>query len=201
MKYWVNRAPEEHTFIVCHAEKIYRLKTREEDIFRIRQQLEKGQLDPAFLGVPESYLRYVEFKEDEPALSLHYGKKTEDKIIVSKEKLRREIFNYLRENTQRNTHEVKQISLLKKVARPGTALLVIALLFGGVIYFLLEAQRGNYYTVEGHNPGLLGLWIGLADLGLTTNLAIFLPLIGLALHGMAKAAKKGDTVERILYVR
>jgi hypothetical protein len=201
VKYWINRAPKEHTFIVYADKKIYRLHAKPEEIIDVRQQLDNGRVSDKFMGVPESYLRYIEFQETERALGLHYGKETEDKILVSDPQLRREIFNYLREHTSEHTYEAKRKSLLTRIKKPSIALLVLLTIGGGVAYFLLEAMRGNYYTVEGNNPGVMGLFIGLAEFGIAFNALIFLPLIGLCLYLMMRASGKKGVVERILYKR
>lgn len=201
MKYWINRAPKEHTFILHADKKIYRLRARPEEIIDIRQELENGRINDKFMGVPESYLRYVEFQETKPALSLHYGKDTEDKILVSDPRLRREIFEYLRENTSEHKYEAKRKSFFARIKKPGIALLVLLISGGGVAYFLWEATRGNFYTVEGSNPGIMGVFIGLADLGIMVNSLIFLPLIGWCLYLIAMASGRNEVEERILYKR
>ncbi|MFK8163359.1 MAG: hypothetical protein AB8H12_12930 [Lewinella sp.] len=201
MKYWINRTPKEHTFIVHADKKIYRLRANQEEIIDLRQELENGRINDRFLGVPESYLRYIEFQETASALSLHYGKDTEDKILVSDPALRREIFEYLREHAGPHTYEAKRISLFARIKKTGAALLVLLILGGGVSYFLWEARQGNYYTVEGPNPGITGLFIGLAEFGVMVNGLIFLPMIALCLYLMARASGKNEVVERILYKR
>ncbi|MFT5997850.1 MAG: hypothetical protein ACI81P_000295 [Neolewinella sp.] len=201
MKYWINRTPKEHTFIVYAGHKIYRLLGKPEDIIDIRQQLDNGRINNDFMGVPENYLRYVEFQESEPALSLHYGKDTEDKIIVSDSKLRRKIFEYLREHASEHTYENKRRSLFERIKKPGIALLILLALGSGVFYFLWEGQQGRFYTVEGNNPGLIGLFIGLADLGVAVNSLIFLPLIGWCFYLLVQASGREVVVERILYKR
>ncbi|WP_020568392.1 hypothetical protein [Neolewinella persica] len=201
MKYWINRTPKEHTFIVHADKKIYRLRAKPEEIIDIRQQLDKGRVNDKFMGVPESYLRYVEFQETEPVLSLHYGKETEDKILVSDLPLRREIFEYFRAHTGEHTYEAKRKTLFARIRKPGIALLVLLIFGGGVAFFIREAMQGNYYTVEGSNPGIMGLFIGLAELGVVFNALIFLPLTGLCLYLMMRASEKNGVVERILYKR
>jgi len=201
MKYWINRAPREHTFIVHTEKKVYRLRAKPEEIIDIRQELENGRVNDKFMGVPESYLRYIEFQETETSLSLHYLKDTEDKIIVSDPQLRREIFEYLRQNTSEHTYEAKEKSLFTRISKPSAAFLVLVALGGGVTYFLWEATKGNYYMIEGNNPGIMGLFIGMAEFGVAVNALIFLPLIGLCLYLTARASGKKELVERILYKR
>lgn len=193
--------PKEHTFIVHADKKIYRLRAKPEEIIDIRQELEHARVNDKFMGVPESYLRYIEYKETEPVLSLHYGKDTEDKILISDPQLRREIFEYFREHAGEHTYEAKKISLFARIKKPGAALLVLLIIGGGVAYFLWEARQGNYYTVEGTNPGIMGLFIGLASFGVAVNALIFLPLVTFCLYLMARASGKNEVVERILYKR
>lgn len=201
MKYWINPIPKEHSFVVHANRNIYRLKAKPEEIIDLRQELGNGRINDKFLGVPESYLRYIEFQENSPSLTLHYGKDTEDEILISDNGLRREIFEYLREHTSENTFEAKRLSLFSRIRKPAIALLIVLIICSGVGYFLWEAQLGNYYTVEGSRPGLIGLIIGLAELGIIINSLIFLPLMSLCIYLIVRAASKQVLVERILYRR
>lgn len=201
MKYWINRIPKEHSFVVHANQKIYRLKAKPEEIIDLRQELENGRINDKFLGVPENYLRYIEFQENSPSLTLHYGKDTEDEILITDSRLRREIFDYLRENTSKNSYEAKKLSLFSRIKKPLIGLIILLLISGGIAYFLWEAQQGRFYTVEGSRPGLIGLIVGMSDLGIMTNSLIFLPLMSWCLYLIVRAAKQQVLVERILYRR
>ncbi len=200
-KFWVNRKDKEHNFIVFNENIIYRLKASKVNFSNIERELNQGIINDKFIGLPKSYLRSVQFRDDDNGLRFYYGEDSEDEIIVSKSALRKEIFDFL--DTATNPHDsvVRKPSLLGRIKKPLIAIIVLSAIFIYVYSIIQGINQGYEYEIVGGgaNPGIAGIVLMLAGLGLTKNIMIFLPLYALAGYSIFKKYKDNSEIYELIY--
>ncbi|MEM9919377.1 MAG: hypothetical protein AAF990_14840 [Bacteroidota bacterium] len=200
-KYWINRKPKEHNFILYQDAVLYRLKATKVNFSRIEDQVEHGHRSDQFIGLPISYLYSVEYREDDPNLRFTYNKDSTDEILISDAVIRKEIYDYLQEHTDTLKSEVKRPSVLRRIKKPLIALFVVMGIFAYVYSIIDGMSQGYEYEVRGRRggAGLGGIILVLAELGLTTNLLIFTPLMFAALFGIQRNYKNDSEIHRLTY--
>lgn len=194
-KTWHNKPAKEDNFIVCTDQKICRLRVGEFDYGIIQNELSKGVLNAKFTCLPIRYFKKVEYREDDDKLRLYYGKDSEEAILVSDTATRKDIFDYLSANTNPKKVEIKTPSFFQRTKKPLIALCVLIVLFSCVYMLIEELKQGHQY--EG--AGLGGLILGLAHLGLSFNLSIFIPLMSIALLRIVVLNRRKSEVFRLSY--
>jgi len=98
-KIWLNNQPKEHTFILFHNNILYSRKVSKDDFHQVQKELNLGNISERFFGLPISYLRSVEYREDSPKLSIVFNQDSTEEIEISDNTLRKQIFDFLKTET------------------------------------------------------------------------------------------------------
>jgi len=198
-KIWYNEVNRDHNFLVFNDNKIYRLKTKPENRYHIKRELDKGTINNKFLALPLSYIKKIEYREDDIHLRLFYGKDSEDEIIISNPKLREEIFLYLKAKTNHVKFEIQTSSLLKRIMKPLIALCVVLGIFIYVMSVIDGINSGYEYELRGNRPGIGSIVLILANLGAGANILIFSLFSFIAGLSIYRNIKDSSEIHRISY--
>lgn len=198
-KLWYNELKGDHNFVLFNDDKLYRLKAKPDSHYRIKRELEKGSIDKQFIALPLSYIKRIEYREEDVNLRIFYAKNSEDEIKISSAKLRKDIFFYLKERTQHLKAEVYQPGLLKRIKRPLIALGVILGIFIYVMSVINGMNSGYTYELNGGRPGIASLVLALAGLGAQVNILIFGLLTFIAGFRIFFNMKDNSEIHRIVY--
>lgn len=199
-KIWINNQPKEHTFIIFHENILYRRKVSKDDFHKVQKELNQGIISDKFFGLPIPYLKTVSFREDSPKIAIVFNQDSEDEIEISDHSLRKEVFDYLKENTNYLSFSEAKPSLFSRIKKPLIALAVILAIFAYVYSIIDGLNQGyEYEVVGGRGPGIASLVLALAHLGLAKNLLIFFPFVGLILYRMVKNYQDDMEIHRLVY--
>ncbi len=200
LKIWTNRKSNEDNFIVYDGKSLHRRRAKKEAFDKITKALNKEEIDKKFISVPINYIKHVEYRDDDPKIRIFYGQDSEEELKVSDQALRKDIFNYLKANT--DVMEVKQEkpSVLSRIKKPLIALLVLLGIFIYVASIIDGLNSGYEYELRGGGrPGIGALVLGLAQFGLATNLMLFVPLGSIALFMIYKRSKDSSEIHYLVY--
>ncbi|MFT5262355.1 MAG: hypothetical protein ACI8YQ_001084 [Polaribacter sp.] len=199
-KKWFNRIEKEHNFILFHENKLYRLQTKKDNWTKIQKELERGEINEKFMGLPMSYIYYIEFREEDNDLRCFYGQDSEDTLKISDEKLRREIFDYIKSSNVGLRYDEEEPSIVSRIKKPLIALGVVSGIFLYVYSFIDGMNQGyEYEIVGGGRPGIGGIALGLAQLGLAKNVLLFGSFAGLAIFSISRNIKKNSLIHRLVF--
>ncbi len=201
-KKWLNKVEKEHNFVLFHEEKLYRLQIKKENWFTVQKELEQGQINEKFIGLPISYIHHIEFREKDSELRCFYGQDSEDTLRISDEKLRKEIFDFIKSNTEFLRYDVEEPSILSRIKKPLIALGVVSGIFLYVYSVIDGMNQGYEYEIVGggrRGPGLGGIVLGLAQLGLVKNILLFGSLAGLAIFSISRKVKNNSLIHRLVF--
>lgn len=198
-KVWKNEVEKEHNYIIFKDDTLYTLKTKPKNYLDIKAELEQGIINEKFFSLPVSYLTSAEFRIDDTCIRLYHGKDTEDEIVISNNTLREEVFEYLKLNTEYIDFKKHKPSIITRIKRPLIALCLVLGIFIYVLAIMHSLNEGAEFELRGNRPGLGTIVLGLANLGLTTNLAIFIPLFSIAGFKFYKNLKNKSEIHQIIY--
>lgn len=196
-KKWINRKEAEHSFILFNENTIYRQIVRLDQFSNVARELSKGKISDKFIGVPVHYIKTIEFKEDDINLKIKYGKESEDDIKISDNKLRKEVFDYMKEHTKVKRFTIQKPSILKRIKKPLIALSIVLGIFFYVYLIIDGMNKGYVYDLEGHGIG--GIFWGLAQFGLVNNLLLFCPLAIIASYRIWVKYQDDEEVHYLYY--
>lgn len=197
-KIWINKKEKEHNFILFCENTLYTRKSKKENWLSTENEINKGKIPKNFVGLPISYIRNIEFRENDDHLRIQYQKDSEDEVEISNVSLRREIFDYLKENTAVKVSKFKNPSIFSRIKKPLIALGVIVGVFVYVLVIISSLNSGIEFETRGR-PGLGTIVLALAQLGLVKNIVIFSPLTLIALYRIIVNYKNDTEVHSLIY--
>ena len=192
-KIWINNQPKEHTFILFHDNILYSQKVNKDNFYKTEKELQQGIISNKFFSLPIPYINAIEFREDFPKLQIYFNQESEAEIDISNPKLRKEIFDYLKEHTAVKSFKQAKPSIFKRIKKPLIGLLLIF----GMLSFVYSMQ--DYVVVGKPGRGLISVVLALANLGLLVNLLIFSPFIALLSYRLVKNYQNDSEIHRLVY--
>jgi len=199
-KTWINRKKGEHNFILFNNDTLYRRLIKDQEFNRIENEINNGIIDDKFIGLPISYIKTIEFREDDDALNIEYGKDSEDEIKVSDPILRKDIFDYIKANTSFVKFKQQQPSIIRRIKKPLIALVILLGIFL-YIYSIIDGMNQGYeYELVGSGgPGIAGIVLMMAGLGLLKNVLIFGSLASIAMYRIYKNYQDDSEIFTLVY--
>jgi hypothetical protein len=183
-KVWFNKKEKEHNIIAFADNTLYRVKSKDIEFQRLKNELNRGIISDQFIGIPLGYMTSIELQENKNFLNIKYGSESEEQIIISNKSLKLEIFNYIYSIEYFTTYDNKKPSIIERIKKPLIALLVVLGIFTYVFLIINGMNQGYEYEVSGGRPGIGGFILIFADLGLMKNILIFGSLAMIAIFRM-----------------
>lgn len=185
-KAWINKKETGHNFIFFSNNILYRRKVKENQFSLVKNEINQGKISDKFIGIPINYMKRIEYRDDDRYININFGSDSLDSIESNDQKTRKEVFEYLKNNTAIKRSYVAKPSVLSRIKKPLIALLVISGIFAYVYSIIDGLSQGYEYELVGRHGrkgggALGGVVLGLAELGLTKNLFIFMPLALIAI--------------------
>jgi hypothetical protein len=200
LKIWTNKKSNEDNFIVYDGKSLHRARVKKEAFDKITRALNKGEIDKKFISVPMSYIKHMEYREDDPKIRIYYGQDSEEELKVSDQALREDIFNYLKVNTDVKETKQEKPPVLSRIKKPLIALFVLIGIFIYVSIIIDGLNSGYEYELRGSGKSGLGaLVLGLAQFGMMKNLMLFVPLGSIALYMIYKRSKNNSEIHYLVY--
>ncbi len=201
-KTWINRNGTGHNFVLFDNNILYRRHVKKYKIPLVEKELNQGIISDKFIGLPVAYMKQIEYRDDDKFINISYGNDSVDSIEIKNQTLRKEIFDYLKSNTPNRENYVERPSVLARIKKPLIALAVIGGIFMYVYSVIDGLNQGYEYEIVGGrrgSPGLGGVVLALAQLGLIKNLLIFMPLALIALYRIKVNLENNSEIHYIVY--
>lgn len=196
-KYWKGKEKKGYIFVVYNEESIYRLNVGVNDWSTVESELSNGILNQRFIGMPLRYIKKVELKEKNKEVKIKFGHDSEDTFVISDSILRKEIYDYLRNETPIvDAYDITP-NLLSRIKKPLIAFCIVGTLLAYILYINNGLNLGYQYEAVGRQA--TGLILGLAHLGKTKILLIFCPLLLISFYAITRQWNKTDTSHVLVY--
>ena len=204
MKYWIDRESRGDNLIVISDTVIYCSNYSDNKLREFELELLSGLIPKALTGTPFGYIKYIEASSKKDRLMIYFGKENELKLVVKNEMIRKEIFEYLKEDkTNLPSYQKEHLSRLKASRKPLIVLLVVL----GILYYIAgiasDMEGGIEYEVSGGRAGgqaIGNLIIGLAQMLGTKGVLLFgaIPLL-IILYKLVKNIQSPPIIETLHY--
>ncbi|WP_420551865.1 hypothetical protein [Tenacibaculum aiptasiae] len=194
MKYWFGN---DNNFIVVTNESIYIGKTNKYIKSELVTGFEKSIIPEDIFNIPFSYIKSIENPEEDNKMKVFYGGSSEEEIIINDEKIKREIFLYLKESLFRFNYFKEKPSFMKFIKPQAFAILFSTAIFLWIFFLAGEIEKGYEYEVRGRQ-GLGGLILGLAQFGTVKVILGYLIILSIAVFALIKKLKKRTLTEYLV---
>ena len=196
MKIWVNNDKGDDTIIAFANKMVYKGNPISSEVDNYIFDLNSGKIPTKkFRGIPVSYLKSINTEVGSSSINLE-GRGGSDYLLIKNQKVKEEIFNYLKENIANTTLIIDEESSRKAVEKPLIALAVVWLFFIFSFTMALKIEGGsNFEVLNGHS--ILGIIFILAQLGTKRLIILFLFLAVITTFAFIKKRNKPPVIYKI----
>lgn len=197
-KHWTIKESKHNTLIVIKEQSIYKGKPKAEDL----QSINIDTKDVSFLNdlfsIPYSYIKKVENQSGKNYIKIFFGKDSEEELYVDNEHLKNEIFEYLKTDIPNLKYSSELPSIIKYAKPQLFALLSITGIFIWSLYLAIQMESGVEYEIVGGRPGILGIILAIANLGVFKIIIGYAALLSISLLALIRRLKSRTEVEYLL---
>ncbi|MEI9810076.1 MAG: hypothetical protein WDO16_20635 [Bacteroidota bacterium] len=198
---WINNEKGDDKLIALIDNIIYKANPKsDEETDSLAKGLVSGSFDSRKLWeINTSHCREIRLQNGKPYIEIFWGKDGEEQLRVADEYKRYKIFDLIKTNTPGAESLIDKWSPVRAGRKPMIAFFVVLALFLWTLYYVIEAQSGNVYYIEGGRYfSLTGIVLGLASMSLTKVVSLFSVLLGIALLVFIMKARNPPTMNRIV---
>ncbi len=184
-KFWKLNDTRSNKLIFIKDNCIYKGNPKQEDLDRLTLRT----TDLAFLenlfSIPYQYLTKIENQEGKKEIKLFYGGKSEEELVVDDAQVKREVFEFLKQDIPIFIYTSQLPPALKYAKNQLIALLIVTAIFLWTLYLAIQIESGvNYEIIGKGRPGITEVVLGLAHFGVSKVATGFSVLMVLILLGL-----------------
>ncbi|CAL2106755.1 conserved hypothetical protein [Tenacibaculum sp. 190524A02b] len=196
-KFWKIKESKSNKLIFIKDNCIYKGNPKEEELNRLNtESINLTFLDNLF-SIPYSYIRKIENQKGKNEIKIFYGKDSEDELIIENENIKKEIFDFIKEDNSNFNYSSELPSVLKYGKAQFFALLFTTGIYLWVMNYAIELESGTQYELRGGRPGLGAIVFAVANLGTLKVTIGFVILLGVIIFTLTKKLKSRSEIETL----
>jgi len=196
IKFWKIKNKKNIDVILVHKTSIFKGKIKPEELNYFSRQLEKKVIPENLFEIPFNYIKKIENQENKNELKIYFGKESEEEIICDNAPLKKEIFNYLREQIADLNYSKETPSIIK-YAKPQLFSILFTLgVFLWCLYYAIQIESGVIYELKG-TAGLGAIMYSIGLLGVFKVVLLFLLLLGISVYSLIKKTRSRSEIEQL----
>lgn len=203
MKIWRGNEKTDDKIIAFIDSTIYKGNPRDEEIEHCISDLKNG-IVPAkiFFSIPVPYIKEIRMQEEKNYLQVFFGQDSEEHLRIQDEMMRKEVFDYFKQNIANTAFTTDHYSKLKAGKKPLIAMAVVAALFLYTLVYAIGYDKGyQYETVNGRYDSLTGIVLSIASFGVIKTVLIFSILLAIAGWSFYRKASHPPIIHRLVFIR
>ncbi|MDO6492123.1 MAG: hypothetical protein ACSHW4_13905 [Cellulophaga sp.] len=193
-KFWKQENAKYNKLILIKDSCIFIGNPNDKDISKLNSETTDFSFLKAIFSIPYSYIKKIETQEGKNKISIYYGKESEEEIVIKDEKIKKEVFSYLKSDIHNAEYKSKKPNVFIYAKSQMFAVLIVSLIFGYSFYsaHIIENQLSDYIYV----PNIILLPI--IDMGTTKIAIVFAALITVCLFALVHKLKSISKIESII---
>jgi hypothetical protein len=195
-KFWKIRGSKSNKLIFIKDETIYKGNPKQEELDRLTPESTNLSFLKNIFSIPYSYIIRIENQIGKNEIKIFYGKDSEDELIVTDESTKNEIFEFIKQDNPNFKYSSELPSVFKYAKAQLFALLFLTGIFLWSLYLAIQMESGvEYEIVGGRGPGIAGIVLIIANLGVVKIVIGFVALLTVILIGLTKRLKSRSETE------
>jgi len=196
IKFWNIKKERNINIILVNETSVFKGKIKNEELNHFSKLIENKKIPENLFEIPFSYIKKIQSQENKNYIKIYFGKESEEELICENENLKKEIFNYLKENISTLGYS-KEIPSIIKYAKPQLFSILVTLgIFLWSLYYAIQIENGAEYILEGR-AGLGTIVYSIALLGVIKVVLLFSLLIGISVYSLIKKTKSRSEIEQL----
>ena len=196
VKFWTLKNNKNVEVILIDDVNIYKGKIKAEILNHFSRQVEKNIIPEGLFSIPFSYITRIENQENKNKIKIYFGKESEEDLIFENKAVKKEVFDYLKENIH-NLNYLKETPSLFKYAKPQIFAILFTLgIYLWSLYYAIEIENGVEYILEGR-AGLGAIIYSIGLLGVFKVTLLFSLLLGISVYSLIRKMKSRSEIEQL----
>ena len=195
-KFWKISDSKSNKLIFINDKTIYKGNPNKEELNRLNTESTNLTFLENLFSIPYSYIKRIENQSGKNEIKIFYGKDSEDELIIKDKNTKSEIFEFIKQDNPNFKYSSELPSVLKYAKAQLFALLFTTGIFLWSLYLAIQIESGiEYELVGGGNPGITGIVLAIANLGVLKNVIGFIILLAIILFALTKRLKSRSETE------
>lgn len=195
-KIWKLKESKSNKLILIKDKTVYKGNPKNSDFDRINSETTDFSFSKDLFSIPYSYIKKIENQSGKNYIKIFFGKDSEEELYIDNEHTKKEVFEFLKQDTSNLTYSSEVPSVLKYAKAQFFAFLFTTAIFIWSLYLAIEIENGaEYEVVGGGNPGISGIIIAIASLGVFKNIMGYIILLCIIIFGLIKRLKSRSETE------
>jgi hypothetical protein len=195
-KFWKIKDSKSNKLILIKDETIYKGNPKANDLNRISSETNDFSFLKDLFSIPYSYIKRIENQSGKNSIKIFFGNDSEEEIYFDNEKIKKEVFEFIKADYQKLKYCTETPSILKYAKAQFFALLFISAIFIWSLYLAFQIESGVEYELIGNgSPGITGIVLIIASFGSFKIILGYLILLSITVFTLTKRLKSRSETE------
>ena len=165
-KIWKIKESKSNKMILIKDKVIYKGNPKENDLNRVNAETNDFTFLKDLFSIPYSYIKKIENQSGKNHIKIFFGNDSEEEIYVDNENIKNDIFQFLKTDNHNLKYSAEIPNVINYAKAQFFALLFTFAIFIWSLYLAFQIESGvEYELVGGGNPGITGIVLVIANLG------------------------------------
>jgi len=189
-KIWKPTEPNSDKLILIRDSCIYKGNPSFEDLNSIKAASINIKKIKGLFGIPFSYIKKIESQKGKNFIKIYLGNDSEENLNITNERLKDEIFDFLKVEFNNFQYKVYTPSFLTYTKPQLFGILILTIIYLSTIYFAFQLSNGYSYELQNSRVGgIIGVLILLAKNGYLKLTLWYSIILGLTIFTLIKKLK------------
>jgi hypothetical protein len=195
-KFWKIKDSKTNKLIFIKDKTIYKGNPKQEELNKLNSESTNLSFLENIFSIPYSYIKVIENQSGKNEIKIFFGKDSEEELIIKDKNTQNEIFEFIKQDNPNFKYSSELPSVLKYAKAQLFALLFTTGIFSWSLYLAIQIESGiEYELVGGGNPGITGIVLLIANLGVLKNIVGFIILLAIIIFALTKRLKSRSETE------
>jgi hypothetical protein len=195
-KFWKISDSKSNKLIFIKDKTIYKGNPKEEELNRLNSESTNLAFLENLFSIPYSYIKVIENQSGKNEIKIFFGKDSEEELIIKDKNTQNEIFEFIKQDNPNFKYSSELPNVLKYAKAQLFALLFTTGIFSWSLYLAIQIESGiEYELVGGGSPGITGIVLLIANLGVLKNILGFIILLAIIIFALTNRLKSRSETE------
>lgn len=194
-KFWKIKDSKSNKLIYIKDKTIYKGNPKQDVLNKLNSESSNLSFLENLFSIPYSYIKRIENQSGKNEIKIFYGNDSEDELIVKDDKLKQEIFDFIKVDLPNFNYTSKLPSIFNYGKTQFFALLFMSGIFLWSLYLAIKIENGAEYEIIGSGRSITGIVLFLANLGVTKNIIGYVIILSIIIISLVKKLKSRSEME------
>jgi len=192
-KSWISKDSKKNKVILIENNSIYKGNPKLDRFSS--NDIDNEKIKESLFNIPYNYIKRIENQSQKSYIKIYFGNDSEEELFTDNDKIKNEIFNYLKDDIS-SLRYFKELPSVFKYAKPQFfALLFTTILFAWAMYLAIQIENGAEYEIVGGGRSITSIVLGIANFGVFKVLIGYIVLLFIIIAAITRRLSSRSEIE------